>query len=140
MQTRPKARFVADLLALGLLVGTGQAAFHSSSAPVYTVRSGDSLWRISRHYHVTVAQLAAANNMIPSQILAIGRHLVIPTPGAPAPARPAAAAAPAAAPAPATPNPYSVDPNFCRVFTPQAGPRGVLPTVLAHSATRLALR
>lgn len=43
----------------------------------YTIKSGDSLWSIARANGTTVKQLAAWNNMRPSQTLSVGRKLVI---------------------------------------------------------------
>jgi membrane-bound lytic murein transglycosylase D len=43
----------------------------------YTVRSGDSLWSISRRYGVSVNQLARWNGMAPGDTLRPGDHLVI---------------------------------------------------------------
>lgn len=43
----------------------------------YTVRSGDSLWTISRHYGVSVSQLARWNGMAPGDTLRPGDRLVI---------------------------------------------------------------
>lgn len=43
----------------------------------YTVKSGDSLWSISRKFGVTVAELKEANNLS-SNLLSIGQNLIIP--------------------------------------------------------------
>ncbi|MFI3246682.1 MAG: LysM peptidoglycan-binding domain-containing protein [Ferrimonas sp.] len=43
----------------------------------YTIKSGDSLWRIARANGTTVKQLATWNNMRPSQTLSVGKKLVI---------------------------------------------------------------
>jgi len=66
-------------VALGGLVYGGQASFSSSSQDTYRVQAGDSLWSISRARGVTMQQLAAANGMRLSDVLLIGRTLVIPT-------------------------------------------------------------
>jgi len=47
-------------------------------ASTYTVVRGDSLWTIARRHKLTVAELAAANNMPQGAPLQIGRKLVIP--------------------------------------------------------------
>ena len=62
------ARAVAEQSA-----GSSSAASHVS----YRVRSGDSLWSISRAYGITVAQLKAANNLTGSRIYA-GQRLEVP--------------------------------------------------------------
>ena len=43
----------------------------------YTVKSGDSLWSISRKFGVTVNELKEANNLS-SNLLSIGQNLIIP--------------------------------------------------------------
>jgi LysM repeat protein len=49
-----------------------------SNSGTYTVRSGDSLWKIAKRYGVTSSKLAAANGINPSKTLKIGTQLVIP--------------------------------------------------------------
>ena len=44
----------------------------------YTVKSGDSLWSISKKYGITVDELKEANNLT-SNLLSIGQNLLIPT-------------------------------------------------------------
>ncbi|MDE2329223.1 MAG: peptidoglycan DD-metalloendopeptidase family protein [Bradyrhizobium sp.] len=63
-----------------------------ASAPsVHVVNHGDTLLSIARHNHVSVPQLARANNLDPSAKLSIGMKLVVP-------GSRTAAASPAAAP------------------------------------------
>ncbi|HEY3792089.1 MAG TPA: LysM peptidoglycan-binding domain-containing M23 family metallopeptidase [Bradyrhizobium sp.] len=65
-----------------------------ASAPsVHIVNHGDTLLSIARRNHVSVPELARANNLDPSAKLSIGMKLVVPG------SRTAAAASPAAAPA-----------------------------------------
>ena len=45
---------------------------------VYVVRSGDSLTRLARRYHTTVAKLAKRNHLDPSHYLLIGTKLRVP--------------------------------------------------------------
>lgn len=47
----------------------------------YTVKKGDSLWKISRMYGVSVNELASNNNMKKSAVLSIGEVLSIPPGG-----------------------------------------------------------
>lgn len=47
-------------------------------ASTYTVASGDSLWTIARRNHITVAELAAANNIRPNAVVQIGQRLIVP--------------------------------------------------------------
>lgn len=78
-------------------------------APIstYTVGRGDSLWSIAKKNHLTVAELAKANNLPVGATLQPGKKLIIPGKPAPAPkdlaTTPAAAETKAAATAPATP-------------------------------------
>lgn len=44
----------------------------------YTVKKGDTLYSISRAYQITVAELCAANNFSQSDILKVGKKLIIP--------------------------------------------------------------
>lgn len=44
----------------------------------YKVKSGDSLWTIAKHNHLTVAELATANNLKPTSVLHQGQSLIIP--------------------------------------------------------------
>jgi len=72
-------------------------------ATTYTVVKGDSLWTIAKKFHVSVAEVAAANNIKANTPVRLGQKLIIPakstnghTAAAPEPAAPAA-------PKPATP-------------------------------------
>ncbi len=47
------------------------------SKQVHTVRSGESLWTISRRYGVGVRELAGWNGMAPGDTLTVGRQLVV---------------------------------------------------------------
>ena len=74
-------------------------------APVstYTVGKGDSLWSIANKHHLTVAELAKANNLGVGAVLQPGKKLIIP--GGKLPAAPVElAAAPKTATAPARAN------------------------------------
>ena len=44
----------------------------------YIVKKGDSLWKISRTYGISIAELAAYNNIAPSKPIRIGQKLIIP--------------------------------------------------------------
>lgn len=61
---------------------TGQAlpagASVSSGTQRYTVRAGDSLWQIARHFGLPVDVLASANGFDGSKVLREGMALVIP--------------------------------------------------------------
>src|SRR6185312_13943969 len=71
-------------------------------ASVHVVNPGETLASIARHNHLTVAELARANNIDPSAKLKLGSRLNVPAKNAAAAAPPAlqAAVAPAVVPAP----------------------------------------
>jgi LysM repeat protein len=54
-----------------------------AAGPVYTVKSGDSLWKIARANNTTVAALKQANNLS-SDALKVGQKLSLPAGTAPA--------------------------------------------------------
>jgi membrane-bound lytic murein transglycosylase D len=62
---------------LGWQLGTNATKTH------YKVKSGDSLWTISRRYGVSVSALSRWNGMAPRDPLKIGKKLVIMKPGKP---------------------------------------------------------
>lgn len=55
-------------------IGTGPPLDHS----LYTVQSGDTLWKIAEKFNVSLAALIAANNLANPNILHIGQQLSIP--------------------------------------------------------------
>jgi N-acetylmuramoyl-L-alanine amidase len=67
----------------------------------HTVRSGEHLTGIARHYGVTIAEVVAANRIADASRIYAGQRLTIPgaAPAAAAPPAPAAPSKPAAAPA-----------------------------------------
>jgi len=69
--TRPRTPVTAPLNA-------PPAVADVTPATTYTVVRGDSLWIIAKRNKVTVAELAAANNMPQGAPLQIGRKLIIP--------------------------------------------------------------
>jgi murein DD-endopeptidase MepM/ murein hydrolase activator NlpD len=54
------------------------AARGDGPARTHRLRSGESLWTVSRHYGVTVEALAAANALRADAVLPVGKVLVIP--------------------------------------------------------------
>jgi LysM repeat protein len=47
-------------------------------ATTYAVANGDSLWTIAKKHHLSVGELAAANNLRPDSTLKLGQKLIIP--------------------------------------------------------------
>ncbi|OPJ56283.1 LysM peptidoglycan-binding domain-containing protein [Alkalithermobacter paradoxus] len=69
----------SDVLMVGqnLIIPTSTNNLESSNL-TYTVKSGDTLWRISQAHNVTVDAIKSANNLR-SDIINIGQTLIIPT-------------------------------------------------------------
>lgn len=59
----------------------------ATAGSIYTVRSGDSLWKIARRLHLDMHLLMRANQLTPASILQIGQRLAIPGSAAPAASR-----------------------------------------------------
>jgi N-acetylmuramoyl-L-alanine amidase len=74
-------RFIAITSVLVLVATAGVVSFEgTATAGGVTVRQGDTLWDLSRRYHVSVNRLASANGMSLQDVLPIGRKLAIPSP------------------------------------------------------------
>lgn len=70
----------SNLLAIGqILIVSGEVEAQPPVTTRYTVKAGDTLWSISRHYGVTVSQLMSWNNLT-SNFLAIGQVLNVNQP------------------------------------------------------------
>lgn len=152
----PRTSFLRTVSALaacavvGGLLLVGQASFSQAGAPkAIKVAWGDTLWGLSRRYGVTVAQLASANDMRPTDVLYAGRTLYLPsamggssgsaaakakTPGSTGVVTGTAATAAAAQTA------QQAERTFCTTYHPPTGPRGQLPAQLSADPSRLALR
>jgi LysM repeat protein len=95
----------------------GAAPADNGGGEVYTIKSGDTLSRIAKHFGVTVKAIEEANNLSSTKIY-VGKKLTIPVAApasapeaAPAPApAPAPTAEPAPAPAPSGPPPAQQNP------------------------------
>ncbi|HSV30725.1 MAG TPA: LysM peptidoglycan-binding domain-containing protein [Atribacteraceae bacterium] len=62
--------------------GTGQATSRNasvSSMVTYTIKPGDSLWEISRHYNVSLRALLDANGFTDQTILRVGQLIRVPS-------------------------------------------------------------
>ncbi|MDX1803170.1 MAG: LysM peptidoglycan-binding domain-containing protein [Alcanivorax sp.] len=66
-----------SLSAASRLAQQQSRARHGRKRINYRVHSGDTLWAIARHHHVSVRQLAKWNNMAPADSLHIGQKLAI---------------------------------------------------------------
>lgn len=58
-----------------LLAGTPSKEIKDSN---YTVKAGDTLWRISTNYGVTIQQIVNANNIVNPNLIFVGQVLTIP--------------------------------------------------------------
>jgi soluble lytic murein transglycosylase-like protein len=166
--TRRLGRTVAAIVVVGAVLVAGQAGFdRSGSRRSVKVEWGDSLWELSQRHGVDMEQLAAANHMKVSDVLLAGRTITLPggasgsaavvraaagsSAGAKAATKAGAKAATRAGGKAATQagaanvnlpsaDPRSMQHTFCATYTAPTGPRGQLPSDLAASASRLALR
>ena len=94
----------APRLSAAMRARLDRAAARSSVKSIYTVRGGDSLWRIARRHRVGMKQLAAWNGLSMKAVLQPGQRLTIHRRGAipsrialPRPAAESAGASPAPA-------------------------------------------
>jgi soluble lytic murein transglycosylase-like protein len=151
MSRRAVLNAVVAAVVVAAVVAGGSASFSASASPPggVTVVAGDSLWGLAAAHGITVAQLAAANQMSPTDLLLIGRHLSIPQaegPGASTPSptqspTPGSAAAATTAASQIAAAAYETqEAEFCTVTTFYQGPSGQIPSLLADSPGRLALR
>jgi peptidoglycan endopeptidase LytF len=75
-QQQPVTTATASIMPSGAPAGLpGDAA--TTSPDLYTVQSGDSLWKLARQHNVSVAAIKQANNLT-SDMLRIGQKLRIP--------------------------------------------------------------
>jgi LysM repeat protein len=80
---RPIRSLILILTVLALLLAVAPAAYADSQ--VHTVQAGETLFRISLMYGVSVPAIQAANGITGTRIYA-GQQLIIPDPNAPLPA------------------------------------------------------
>jgi len=67
----------SNTLHIGQVLQIPTTASSSPGTTTYTVKSGDSLWTISRQYNTTVAELRRLNNLT-RDVLQIGQQLKVP--------------------------------------------------------------
>ncbi len=68
---------LAEAVAKAIVEYAGGKYIAPLNSNYYTVKSGDSLWSISRKFGITVNELKDANNLS-SNLLSIGQNLIIP--------------------------------------------------------------
>ena len=69
---------LAEAVTKAIVEYAGGTYIAPTDSNYYTVKSGDSLWSISKKYGITVDELKQANNLT-SNLLSIGQNLLIPT-------------------------------------------------------------
>ncbi len=74
---KPKLGRVAKTIALTLSIGLFLAPWAPAYGQAYKVQSGDSLWKISRYFGVSVNSIKAENNLS-SDVIRVGQNLNIP--------------------------------------------------------------
>ena len=68
---------LAEAVTKAIVEYTGGKYVAPLDSNYYTVKSGDSLWSISRKFGITVDELKSANNLS-SNLLSVGQNLIIP--------------------------------------------------------------
>lgn len=86
-------------------------------ATTYTVVKGDSLWTISKKHGVSIAEIAAANDIRPNSVIRLGQKLIIPAKSGLAES-PVVERAPSAARAVSTPAPRASGSPVVHVVRP----------------------
>ena len=69
---------LAEAVTKAIVEYAGGTYIAPSGSNYYTVKSGDSLWSISKKFGITVTELKQANNLT-SNLLSVGQNLLIPT-------------------------------------------------------------
>jgi peptidoglycan/xylan/chitin deacetylase (PgdA/CDA1 family) len=67
-----------QLVTISQLLGRAPTSPPTTSPVRYTVRSGDTLYRIALRYGVTVSAIVAANNLSSANVIRVGQVLIIP--------------------------------------------------------------
>ncbi|MGZ4121778.1 MAG: CAP domain-containing protein [Tumebacillaceae bacterium] len=65
-------------LAASLLLPAQTHVAKAEASVAYTVKSGDSIWKIASSYHVGIAEIANANNLKNPSLIYPGQRLIIP--------------------------------------------------------------
>lgn len=75
-----RKKVMTFVLSALLITTVGFNTLEAHASTIHTVKSGDSLWKLSRQYNVTINQIKSANNHWSDTII-IGQRLTIPTEG-----------------------------------------------------------
>ncbi|XKG20538.1 LysM peptidoglycan-binding domain-containing protein [Exiguobacterium aurantiacum] len=68
-----------SLISVGqVLIIPGTTVTPPTTTVKYTVKSGDTLYKIATMYNTTVAKIAAANNITNVSLISVGQMLTIP--------------------------------------------------------------
>ncbi len=70
--------FLAVLLSWPLAATSQDQSDPATGVTIHVVQRGESLWRIARHYGVTVEQLAMLNGLPPTSGIFAGQRLLVP--------------------------------------------------------------
>jgi uncharacterized YkwD family protein len=65
-------------LTASLMIPSLTSHAHAEASTAYTVKAGDSIWKIASAYHVGIAEIANANNLRNPSVIYPGQHLIIP--------------------------------------------------------------
>ena len=72
-----KKLLISGIVSVSITIGAAGVSF---AQPVtYTVQPGDTFWKISEKFHVSIHELMAANNANQNTVIYIGQKLVIPS-------------------------------------------------------------
>ncbi|KWV57393.1 peptidoglycan-binding LysM [Bradyrhizobium macuxiense] len=125
----PRAGAMAAAPAMAAPVAARPVATAATPSGIYYVNRGDTLHSIARQHHISVVDLARANNLDQSARLSLGMKLTVPgaRTAAAAPVAPAVAAV-APAPVAAAPAPAVSAPKVVATALPQQSARLVQPT------------
>lgn len=72
------ASLTSLLLAASVLVPSLTSHAHAEASTAYTVKAGDSVWKIASAFHVGISEIANANNLRNPSVIYPGQRLIIP--------------------------------------------------------------
>lgn len=71
-------QIAAPVVAVSFFAATHMTVAHADTMSTYTVQAGDTLWKISQAYHISLASLEAANPQVTPRDMLIGTVLNLP--------------------------------------------------------------